>query len=149
MTASVSISFVLESAWLALTPWERWSAARTLSDDPEGGRGLIIVCIVVLVVLVALFVLVSMRRVKRQRKSTRESFEEYCRQRGLSPRECQLLAIVANRAGLKRAESVFTMGAAFGAGAAKVIKEGIGGEYTAEDAALKDNPMYFIWTLDR
>jgi len=73
-----------------------------------------------------------MRRVKKGRKSTGKSFEEYARQRGLSDRERQLLAIVANKAGLKRSESVFTMGSAFGLGAARVMEEGTGDEHAVE-----------------
>jgi hypothetical protein len=144
MTASVAISFVLEGAWLALTPSERWSAARTFKDDPSSGRWLIIVCIAVLVVLVVLFSWVSMKRVKKERKSTGKSFEEYARKMGLSDRERELLAIVANKAGLKRRESVFTMGSAFGLGAAKVIEEGTGCEHTAEEGEKLKMEMAFL-----
>jgi len=147
MTASVAISFVLEGAWLALTPLERWSAARatrTFQDDSSSGRWLIIVCIAVLVVLVVLFSWVSIRRVKKERKSTGESFEEYARQRGLSDRERELLAIVAKKAGLKRPESVFTMGSAFGLGAAKAMEEGIEGEASAKEGEQLRTEMSFL-----
>ncbi len=143
MTASVAISFVLEGVWLALTPWERWSAARTFNNS-SSGRWLIIVCIAVLVVLVVLFWWVSMRRVKKERKGTGKSFEEYARQRGLSHRERQLLAIVAEKAGLKRPESVFTMGSAFGLGAARVMEEGIGGEHTDKESDQLRTEISFL-----
>ena len=144
MTVSVSISFVLEGAWLALTPLERWSAARSFKDDPSLGRWMAIVCFAVLVVLVVVFWWVSARRVKKGRKSTGKSFEEYARQRGLSDRERQFLGIVANKAGLKRPESVFTMGSAFGMGAARVIEEGTGGEHTADDREMLKTEMAFL-----
>jgi hypothetical protein len=62
----------------------------------------------------------------------------------LSNRECQLLAIVANKAGLKRPESIFTMGAAFGIGAARVLEEGIGGERTDGDSELSKTEISFL-----
>lgn len=144
MTASVAIRFVLEGLWLALTPWERWSAARTFNDDSSSGRWLIIVCIAVLVVLVVLFWWVSVRRVKKERKTTGKSFAEYARQRGLSDRERQLLTIIAHKAGLKRPESVFTMGPAFGMGAARVMEEGIEGEHDVEQRELLRTEISFL-----
>jgi hypothetical protein len=131
MTASVAIGPLVEGVWLALTPLERWSAVRTFSKS-SSGPWLIIVCIALLVVLAALLWWVSVKRVKRERKSTERSFGEYARQRGLSDRELQLLTIIAHKAGLKRPESVFTMGPAFGLGAARVMEEGIEGEHDAE-----------------
>lgn len=130
MTASVAIGPLVEGVWLALTPLERWSAVRNFSKS-SSGPWLIIVCIALLVVLAALLWWVSVKRVKRERKSTERSFGEYARQRGLSDRELQLLTIIAHKAGLKRPESVFTMGPAFGLGAARVMEEGIEGEHDA------------------
>ena len=133
MTASVAMSFVLEAAWLALTPFERWSAIRSrLGGGSQSGRWMVVVCVVVLVVLLALFSLATMRRGRKARKMTRKSFEEYAGQRGLSVRERQLLAIVAGKAGLKRPESVFTIGSAFGIGAARMIEDMGEGEHADE-----------------
>ena len=143
MTASVAISPLLEGVWLALTPLERWSAVRALNKS-SSGPWLIIVCIALLVVLAALLWRVSARRVKKERKSTERSFGEYARQRGLSDRERQLLTIVAHKAGLKRPESIFTMGPAFGLGAARVMEEGIEGEHDAEQSEQLRMELSFL-----
>ncbi|MBN2271157.1 MAG: hypothetical protein JXN61_11115 [Sedimentisphaerales bacterium] len=133
MTASAAISSVLEGVLPALTPGERWSAARAFKDSSSGSLR-IVVCIGLLVVLAALLWRVSVKRVKRERKSAARSFDEYARQRGLSDRELELLTVIAHKAGLKRSESVFTMGPAFGLGAAKVMEEGIEGKRDAEQS---------------
>lgn len=134
MTASVAMNYVLEVAWLALTPLERWAAVRNPGggSQSDSGRWVIIACVVVLVVLLILFSWASMRRGKKVRKITRKSFDEYAGQSGLSTRERQLLAIVAKKAGLKRPESVFTIGSAFGIGAIRMIEDVVEGEQTDE-----------------
>jgi hypothetical protein len=138
MTTLPAISFVLDAVFVALTPLERLSAARKFTSNFTPEHWMIFVCIAALILLVALFLWVSLNRARQERKSTGRSFIEYARQRGLSNRECQLLAIVANRAGLKRPESIFTMGSAFGIGAARVLEEGIGGERTDGQRAVED-----------
>lgn len=139
-----AISFVLDGVFVTLTPLERLSAARKLTSDFTPDHWMIFVCIAALILLVGLFLWVSLNRARQERKSTGRSFIGYARQRGLSNRECQLLAIVANRAGLKRPESIFTMGAAFGIGAARVLEEGIGGERTDGDSELSKTEISFL-----
>jgi len=138
------VSFVLDGVFVALTPLERLSAARKLTSDLPPEHRMIFVCIAALIVLVGLFLWVSFNRARRERKSTGRSFIEYARQRGLSNRECQLLAIVANKAGLKQPESIFTMGSAFGIGAARVLEEGIGGEQADGDSELSKTEISFL-----
>jgi hypothetical protein len=144
MTMLPAISLVLDGAFVALTPLERLSAARKLTGNFTPEHWMIFVCIAALILLVGLFLWVSFNRARQERKSTGRSFIEYARQRGLSNRECQLLAIVANRAGLKRPESIFTMGSAFGIGAARVLEEGIGGERTDGDSELLKTEISFL-----
>lgn len=139
-----AISLALDGVFVALTPLERLSAARKLTSDLTPDHRMIFVCIGALILLVALFLWVSFNRARQERKSTGRSFIEYARQRGLSNRECQVLAIVANRAGLKRPESIFTMGAAFGIGAAKVLEEGIGGEQADGDSEMLKTEISFL-----
>ncbi len=139
-----AISFVLDGVFVALTPLERLSAARKLTSNFTPERWMIFVCIAALILLVGLFLWVSLNRARQERKGTGRSFIEYARQRGLSNRECQLLAIAANKAGLKRPESIFTMGSAFGIGAARVLEEGIGGERTDGDSELLKTEISFL-----
>jgi len=139
-----AISFVLDGVFVALTPLERWYALRRLTSNFTLDHRMIFVCIAALILLVGLFLWVSFNQARQERKSTGRSFIEYARQRGLSNRECQLLAIVANKAGLKRPESIFTMGSAFGIGAARVLEEGIGGERTDGDSELSKTEISFL-----
>jgi len=125
MAISPAIITVLEMAFTGLTPWERWAAARGFGEGYNTEDVMVFLCAGVLVVLIALFSWVSFARVKRERKEAGKSFEDYARQRGLSERESQILMIVANKAGLKRPESVFTIRTAFGLGAARLIEEGL------------------------
>ncbi len=139
-----AISFVLDGVFVALTPLERWYALRKLTSNFTLDHRMIFVCIAALILLVGLFLWVSFNRARQERKSTGRSFIEYARQRGLNNRECQLLAIVANKAGLKRPESIFTMGSAFGIGVARVLEEGIGGERTDGDSELSKTEISFL-----
>ena len=143
------ISSVVATTLPALTPGERWSAARRLESGFSIERWMIVVCVAALVVLVALLWWISMRRVKKERVSTKKSFIEYARQRGLSNRECQLLTFVANKAALKRPESIFAMVAAFDTGAAGVVEEAArgaspGDAQTAEESERLKTEITFL-----
>jgi len=129
---------------LALTPIERWQSAREFTLDFTPHRWMILIMAVALIMMVVLFSWVSISRTRREKKDTGKSFGELGRQRGLSVRERQLLVIVAQRAGLRRAESVFTMGSAFGMGAARLIEEGLGGEQTAEQSEQLKTEIAFL-----
>ncbi len=144
MARSPVITVVFEDVFLALTPIERWQSARKFTLDLTPQRWMILVGVVALIMMVVLFSWVSISRARRVKKNTGKSFVELGRQRGLSVRERQLLAIVAQRAGLRRAESVFTMGSAFGMGAARVIEEGLGGEQTAEQSEQLKTEIAFL-----
>ncbi len=144
MTRSPVITVVFEDVFLALTPIERWQSAREFTLDFTPHRWMILIMAVALIMMVVLFSWVSISRTRREKKDTGKSFGELGRQRGLSVRERQLLVIVAQRAGLRRAESVFTMGTAFGMGAARLIEEGLGGEQTAEQSEQLKTEIAFL-----
>jgi len=144
MTASAAMSLVFEIGWLALTPWERWSAASSLSGEPRSASTIIIFLSIALVVLLILFSAASIQRSRKVRKSKRGPFEEYSEESGLSIGEQRLLRLIAEKAGLKRHESIFTIGAAFGRGAAKMVEEAAAGEDGAEAAKHLKTELAFL-----
>jgi len=144
MTGFPEIGIVLESIFPALTPSERWGAARKFTLNFTAQRWMILVGLIALIMMVVLFWWVSYRRAHRARKDADKSFIEFADQRGLSTGECQLLMVVAHRAGLKRSESIFTMGAAFGMGAARVIEEAVEGGQPAEQIDFLKTEIAFL-----
>lgn len=117
MTAGVN-AFVL-----ALTPIERWNAARRLDSSFMLERWFILTGVAAVIILTVLLIVVSYNRVVKERKISDELFLEYAEKMGLSRRERQILQTVAARAKLKRKESIYTMLTAFDRGAAGIIKE--------------------------
>jgi hypothetical protein len=115
---STGLSFIL----VALTPAQRWQAARDFTAGFMGERWFIAACIAVLVVLSVLFVLVTWHKAKKERKTANRLFFEYADERGLNPRERHILMYIATRAKLKQKESIYTMGDAFDRGATKIIR---------------------------
>ena len=144
MTAFPEIGVVLEAIFPALTPSERWGAARKFTLNFTTQRWMILVGLIALIMMVVLFWWASYRRAHRARKDADKSFIEFADQRGLSTGECQLLMVVAHRAGLKRAESIFTMGAAFGMGAARVIEEAVEDGQPAEQIDFLKTEIAFL-----
>ena len=109
---------------LALTPVERWQAARKFSNSNTvmAEKWFFIAGIIAIAILIALLYWVSVKENRQERKSSGQLFEECAQRAGLSDRERQLLFNIAHRAELKRNESVFTMSSAFDSGMAKVIE---------------------------
>ena len=121
MTASImgsGINFVI----LALTPVQRWQAARGFTTGFMGQRWFIATCVAALIVLSVLFVLVTLYKAKKERETANRLFFEYADERGLNPRERHILMYIATRAKLKQKESIFTMADAFDRGATKIIR---------------------------
>jgi hypothetical protein len=121
MTASVmntGLNFVI----LALTPFQRWQAARGLNISFMGEHWFIATCIAALIVLSVLFVLVTCYKAKKERETANRLFFEYADERGLNPRERHILMYIATKAKLKQKESIFTMADAFDRGATKIIR---------------------------
>ena len=108
---------------LALTPIERWQAARRLGSDLVGKQSFALVCGAVLIVLTALLIVASCGRKKKGRKFADQLFSTYADGRGLSGRERTILLAIASKAKLRRSESIFTLASAFSLGAAQVTDE--------------------------
>jgi len=103
----------------AISPTERWYAARRLGGDVLVGGWFVPAAVAAIVVLTLLFIAVSYSRAAKERKSGSRLFLAYAEKRGLSSRECQILLDIAARSNLKRHESIFTMPTAFDRGAAR------------------------------
>lgn len=107
---------------LALTPIQRWQAARGLNDSFMSERWFIASCVASLIVLTVLFIFVTCYRTKKEHKTANRLFFEYADERGLNPRERHILMYIATKAKLKQKESIFTMADAFDRGATKIIR---------------------------
>jgi preprotein translocase subunit YajC len=123
MTISSVITGCLNDIVPALTPIEKWKAARSFTSNYAADRGFILIGTIALIVLVVLFLAVSLRKEKQKQKSDDRLFIEYARKIGLSNRECKILFKAAQKAGLKQSESIFTMSTAFDRGTAKMLEE--------------------------
>ncbi len=130
---------------LALTPLERWEALRRFNSySITTERWFVSTGVAAIAVLtVALFVVTLHRRSKERRISDR-LFVEYAEKRGLSERERQVLLGIAAQAGLKRCDSIFTLGNAFDRGAAKMIKESLARGQTTEESEQLKTELSFL-----
>jgi len=127
MIASGMMQDMVSWAVIALTPIERWSAARRLS----GGEPLTyasehwfyVVAGVALVVLIGLLWWISHQRRPISREVNRELFSENAIRRGLSSRERQILLAIVMRSGLGQSHDIFTTVDAFDRGSTKLLSE--------------------------
>lgn len=130
---TVVIKSILEVFTLALTPVQRWEAARNFNSIMTE-RWFILTTVIALVVFTVLLVLVSFNRARQERKAAGRLFVEYANERGLSAHERQTLIDVAKKAGLKSNESIFTLSSAFDQGVAE-LEEGRAGRQTGEESS--------------
>ena len=86
-------------------------------------RWFIITGVVAIVGLTAALIFVSYRRGNQERKVNEQAFGDYAQKMGLSNYEQQVLLGISGRSGLRRSESIFTLGSAFDRGASRMIKE--------------------------
>jgi len=123
---------------LGLTPIERWDAARDFkSPSFFSGTWFIVTGLLVAGVLLVIVLLTSYgRRITEKRKDKR-LFVDYAERRGLSEDERAFLGKIAERAGLKRRESIFTISSAFDRGATDLIEESFSGEHFEEGKQLR------------
>jgi hypothetical protein len=108
---------------LALTPIERWNAARRFDSVSTDHRLFIFVCMVAIILLTALLIVTSLSRRIKERKVTDSIFVNFAHRLGLSRRERELLMDIAHKTKLRRIESIFTMVTAFDRGANELIKD--------------------------
>jgi len=127
MIVSGLVRGMVSQAALALTPIERWKAARGLS--PRGPQSYVsehwffFVAAAALAVLLLLLWWVSRRRAPARAGLTRELFAENALRRGLSSRERQILLAIVMRSGLGKTHNIFTTADAFDRGATKLLAE--------------------------
>ena len=107
---------------LALTPIERWKAAGQQNTGLTDHR-FILTGVAVIIILTVLLLIVSYNRITRERKVSGQLFFDFSEQRGLSGRERQILLKIAQKAGLKRNQAIFSIAGAFDSGAKKMIEE--------------------------
>jgi len=132
MTTAAIITGCMNGNVLALTPLQRWIAAREFNINFMAERWFILIGVIAIVILTVLFFVVSFKRIRQQRKDSARLFAEYAGKSGLTIVERQILLNIANKAGLKKNESIFTLSSAFDRGAAK-MKENLVGQQAAEE----------------
>ncbi len=113
---------------LALTPIERWGAARRFNPSFVIDRWFVLAAVIVLIILAALLIVVSLDRTVRKRRVIENMFSEFADKAGLSERERQVMLDIAAKAGLKQSSAIFTMSDAFERGIARMIEGGFGGK---------------------
>ncbi len=121
MTSDGLILNGLHGLILALTPTERWQAARTLSQGLLTNHWFILVCVVAMVALTAGLFWVSLCRVRQEHQTSDRVFIDLAGEKLLTLRECQILQSIAKSSGVPRPQTVFTDRAAFERGAVQMI----------------------------
>lgn len=123
---------------LALTPIQKWQAAKNLSSNNFlTERWIEQVCVTVIIVLTISLFAVSFRRIRRDRKISNDLFAEYAEERGLTTDERQILLEIIRKAGLRQRESIFSMVTAFDTGTAKIQKSLLGKQTVKENHQLE------------
>lgn len=122
VTASI-ITTGVNAVFLALTPIERWHAARRIGSASTDQRLFILLSVVAIIILTALLIAASYKHKVKEQKVANKVFVNYAQRMGLSRLERQILLDTANRTKLKRIESIFTMVTAFDRGATELTKD--------------------------
>jgi len=115
----------LNTILLALTPIERWQAARQLDSYFTAERWFTLITVAVLISLIALFLWVSYKRAAEERKIAERLFVNYAERVGLSAHERQILLEVVRASRLKRKDAIFTLKDAFDRGATRLIEQSL------------------------
>ncbi len=123
MTTGTALTETVNTLFLALTPVERWQAARRLDASFMMERWFIMIAATVLIALTLLLLWVSYKRIVEQQKAAKHLFLEYAERKGLSVREHQILLQAAKKSGLKRRDAIFTLQDAFERGVTKLVED--------------------------
>jgi hypothetical protein len=107
----------------ALTPLQRWQAARRLPAGFGLDRWLVLVALAALGLSLAIVAIVAYGRYRSYRASIHKSFQDAADRCGLSGQQRQLLLAIVRKAGLKREDAVFTAPAAFERGANLLLRQ--------------------------
>jgi len=134
MMAGALIIDKLNTIVLALTPIERWKAARRLDSNFMAEQWFILMAVVALITLTALLLWISYSKIAEERKIVERLFLEYTERRGLSERERQILLEVAKRSELKRKDAIFTVQNAFERGAINLIEQNLTSQQTPQES---------------
>jgi hypothetical protein len=135
----------LNAVFLALTPVQRWEALnKQFNTDYMTDRWFTLALVVIIIVATVLLITVSYKRKTGERAVAQQLFGEYAEKRGLSERERRVLEDIARRAGLKRSESIFTMGGAFDRGATKIIEDDLAQGQTSERISRLKTDLSFL-----
>jgi len=123
MSSGVLAWRIIETAMQALTPAERWSAARKMEPTSVPQYSLIVLAGLILLLLVILLWWVSLgrRTQKKGVKLPRDPFGEAAAKRGLNARERQILLAIATQGNLRQPERIFASRADFDKGATKLL----------------------------
>ena len=124
---------------LALTPVERWQAARRPSTNFVTENWFMTASVVVIILLSVLLLILSYYNRRTQGRTDQQQlfFEEAAKQ-GLSRHETQTLLRIATYARLRQSESVFNISKAFERGAEVMIEKSLAqGQETEESRQLK------------
>ena len=117
MVTATVITTGVNAAFLALTPIERWHAARLLDSASTDQRLYIILSVAAIIILTVLFIAAGYRHKAKEQSIVNKVFVNYSQRMGLSRFERQILLDIADRTKLKSIESIFTMVTAFDRGA--------------------------------
>jgi len=131
LTITKTITALQETALpLALTPWERWSAAAKMGSgsNANGSQYVTIIGFTILIVLLALLIKTSFNRRQKDRRLADQQFLENVRRRNLSVREYHILLDIISLSGLRRKEAIFDNDKAFESGAARILTDKTGQE---------------------
>ena len=127
MIASSMVWDMVSRAVVALTPIQRWSAARHLNGSSPlryvSEHGFYLAAGAALVILIGLLWWVSHKRKPVEHQLNRELFSENAIRRGLSSRERQILLAIVMRSGLGQSHDIFTTVDAFNRGGTKLLAE--------------------------
>lgn len=146
MIARGMVPELVSRAVVALTPLERWKAARGLSGrDPltlAWEHWFYVAAGIALVILLSLLWWVSRRNKAVPTGLNRELFSENALRRGLSSRERQILLAIVLRSGLGQSHDIFATVDAFDRGATKLLAECVRTRTPQEIDSLKNEVSF-------
>lgn len=137
----------LNTIFLALSPMERWQAARRFDTDFMVETWFTLIVLAFLIIFIVLFFWVSYSRITEERKVAEQLFAKNAKKSGLSEYERQILLEVVKKSGLKRKDAIFTMESAFQRGAAKIIKESLSMQAIEQSEQLEAELAYLCEKL--
>jgi len=106
---------------LALTPWERWTAASRMNSGANGSQLVTVIGATVLIVLLSLLLKTSFNHRQKDRQLADQQFLENVRRRNLSVREYHILLDIVSQSHLRHKGSIFDNHKAFESGSARIL----------------------------